>query len=74
MPLNLLTKILQQLVFLFAVLFPHQLFSAAEPLIVAEYSWTSNVVGMQPTDRLPTVISPQPPIYHASGPWSPCSA
>lgn len=34
--------------------------SAAQPVIIADSSWTSNVVGLQPTDRLADEVSPQP--------------
>jgi len=56
----MLTKIGQRLVLLIFCLLPHHSFSSAQSVVIAEHSWTSKVVEMQPADRLPAVISPQP--------------
>ena len=60
MPLHMTRKVGQGLMLLCALLFSPQSIQATQPVIIAEYSWTSNVVGLQPTDRLPEVVSPQP--------------
>lgn len=50
-----------RLVLLFsALLFPGQSLAADPSLIVADYAWTSDVVALEPTDRLPSKVALQP--------------
>ncbi|WP_448873885.1 hypothetical protein [Desulfobulbus propionicus] len=47
------------MVLFLALLFPGQPMALAQPVVVADYAWTSKVVALEPTDRLPAQVSPQ---------------